>query len=79
MGEVDGLEEVNGRVPHGMMAMDVEKLATTGALFEAVEEGHRKGPGAQTSEDAGVEGEGVKGAYGGTWCDRWCGAYLKMP
>ncbi len=61
-----------------MMAMDVEKLATTGALFEAVEEGHRKGPGAQTSEDAGVEGEGVKGAYGGTWCDRWCGAYLKM-
>ena len=26
---------------------------------------HRKGPGAQTSDD--VE-EGVKGAYGGTWC-----------
>ena len=25
---------------------------------------HRKGPGAQTSEDAG----GVKGAYEGTWC-----------
>ncbi len=27
---------------------------------------HRKGPGAQTSEDAG----GVIGAYGGTWCIR---------
>ncbi len=27
---------------------------------------HRKGPGAQTSEDAG----GVKGAYGGTWWER---------
>ena len=27
---------------------------------------HRKGPGAQTSEDAG----GVIDAYGGTWCIR---------
>ena len=28
---------------------------------------HRKGPGAQTSEDAG----GVKGAFGGTLCIQW--------
>ena len=65
MGGGDGVEKVDGSyAPHGMVAVDVEQLAT-GAV-EAVEpQEHRKGPGAQTSEDA--RGGGVIGAYGGTW------------
>ena len=60
MGGGDGVEQVDGSVLHGMMAVDNEKLAA-GAV-EAVEgrlisidgepQEHRKGPGAQTSEDA---------------------------
>ena len=65
MGGGDGIDKVDGCVPHSMVAVDVEELAA-GAV-KAVEGrliginsgvvGHRKGLGAQTSEDAGEEGK----------------------
>ena len=52
----DGIEKVDGCVPHGMVAVDVEELAA-GAVKAVAEQGdssasmvepqeHRKGPGA---------------------------------
>ena len=53
MGGGNSLEEVDGCVSDGMMAMDVEELAAR--VVKAVEghfigvEEHKKGPGTQTS------------------------------
>ncbi len=79
MGGGDGVEKVYGCVPHGMVAVDVLnwlpeqsrqwKGDSSASMVEPQE--HRKGPGAQTSEDAGEGGGGgVIGAYEGTWCIR---------
>ena len=66
MGGGDGVEKVDGCVPLGMVAVDVEELAA-GAV-EVVERrlvgidggaaGTQKGPGAQTSGNAGAHTEG---------------------
>ena len=75
MGGGDGVEKVDGCVPHGMVAVDVEELAA-GAV-EAVEgrlvgidgraAGTQEGSGCA---DVGRRGGGVIGAYEGTWCIR---------
>ena len=74
MGGGDGIEKIYGCVPHGMWQWMLKnwlpeqsrqwKGDSSASMVEPQE--HRKGPGAQTSEDAG----GVKGAYGGAWCVR---------
>ena len=79
MGGGDGVEQVDGSVLHGMMAVDNEKLAA-GAV-EAVEgrlisiDGGAAGTqeGSRCADVGGRKGGGVKGAYGGTLCIRWSG------
>ena len=58
MGGGDSVEKVDDCAPHGMVTVDVEELAA-GAVegrlvgIDGGPQEHRKGPGAQTSEDAG--------------------------
>ena len=76
MGGGDGVEQVDGCVPHSMVAVDVEELAA-GAV-ETVE-GHLIGidggtagtqEGSRCADVGGRGGGGVKGSYGGTQCIR---------
>ena len=42
MGGGDGIEKVDGCVPHGMVAVNVEEMAAAAGAVEAVEGGERK-------------------------------------